>query len=386
MNTSFKLAALAGAVSIAMVTMSSSALAAVAFEYDGWTVNGGAIDETAGGICAKTDLYTCSVVASGSGFKQVNVTEKAAASDGVSYIMTIVTDQSATGTAGGTGTIGTGTGDLAFADVSFVRMKLTLGGDSGNGTSGITARQKISDGAGTGKTFVSESDINTGWAAGTDANIKITQQLNDDGNLVDAVNFTGDDFSSGFIYSSKNHAETGNREGFEMSIDQVAGLASAQYDPVAGNPTRPHASAADVQVFALREKQGSFLTTSNTDSDRAANTSGIDLDTTDGSTPVTWTADTATYDATTGALLTGTVGDDVKAIWIGQEINLGTSTDLGNGSLGSSFGYVSFESKDAAGTVVSDNAFGFSETNSQSAWVWDDVFYVNETADPTITP
>ena len=380
MNKNFKLAALAGAVSIAMVTMSSSALAAVVFEYDGWTVSGGEINETAGGICAKTNLYTCSVVASGSGFKQINVTEKAAASSGESYIMTIVTDQSASGTAGGDPT--TGAGDLAFSDVSFVRMKLTLGGTSGNGESGITASQRISDGEGTGTSFVSTSDINTGWAAGADANIKITQQLNDDGNL--GPNFTGDDFSSGFIYSSKNHAVTGNREGFEMSIDQVAGLASAVTDP--DDNTLPHASAADVQVFALREKQGSFLTTSNSQSNRPANTGGIDLDTTDGSTPVTWTADSATYDATTGALLTGSVGDDVKAIWIGQEINLGTSTDLGNGSLGSSFGYVSFESKDAAGTVVSDNAFGFSNTNSQSAWVWDDVFYVNETADPTINP
>ena len=127
MTKRFKLAALAGAVSIAMVT-SGSAMA-FEFKYDGWSVANGIIDESSGTSICNTANYTCSVVASGQGFKQINVTEDTAdaLSSGVSYIMTIVTDQSATGASA----------DLAFSDVSFVKMKLTLGGSSGNGVTGF---------------------------------------------------------------------------------------------------------------------------------------------------------------------------------------------------------------------------------------------------------
>ncbi len=333
MSKSFKVAALAGAMSMALSGVASAAAPGGVpnFQYDGWTVTNGEINENAGGMCASAN-YSCSVVASGAGFKQINVTDVADASSGTSYIMTIVTDQGATG----------GAADLGFADVSFVRMKLTLGGVAGNGESGITARQSIKDGAGTGKVFDSITDINTGWAATSDkANIVVSQQLTDDGGTAAD---TGDDFSSGFIYRSNNDPITGLSTGFEMSIDQVAGLASA-IDP---------ASVADVQVFALRQKKGSFQ--------NATNTTGINL--AGDTTPVTWAAE-----------------DDIKAMWIGQEINLGGIAGLGAGSLGSSFGYVSFENVTDENR---DSAFGFSAANSQSAWEWDNAFFIDETAAPVL--
>jgi len=331
MSKGFQIAALAGALTVAM---SGNVLAAgtgvPAFNYGGWTVTNGDIDETAGGMCLAGSGFSCSVVASGKGFKQVNVTDNSDASSGISYIMTIVTDQNAGGATGAAAA------DLGFADVSFVRMKVATDGTAGPGDTGITARQQIKDGTGTGKTFVSVTDINSGWAntSATD-NIVITQKLQDDAGT---TGFAGDDFVAGFEYRSNNDAATGVRTGFEMIIDQASGLASAQF--LADGTTDP--SANDVQVFALREKQGDKLTTSGS----------IGLDP---ANPVTWT----------GAS-TGVVGDDVKAVWIGQEVNLGAAAL--DSSLGSSFGYVAFEN---VTTGDADNAFGFASLNSASAWEWD---------------
>jgi len=343
MSKGFKLATLTGAVALAI----SANVSAIDFNYGGWTVaNGDITENTTNSMCdttSTTSTISCSVVASGKGFKQINVTDSTDPT-GESYIMTIVTDQDATGTAGT---------NLGFSDVSFVKMKLTLGGNADNGESGITSQQRIVDKTVAGKDFVSNTDINTGWASGTGANISITQDLTDDAGT---DTFAGDDFISGFSYSSNNHAETGERTGFKMTIDQVARLSQG-----AGGT-----DINDAQVFVLREKQGDMQKV-------AASGGGIDLNG-DGLGVVSWTVDDAVRDATTGAITSGSVGDDIKAIWIGQEINLGTSTDLASGSLGSSFGYVAFEATDSNGAVTKDNAFGFSATNSESAWAWDPAF------------
>ena len=63
--------------------------------------------------------------------------------------------------------------------------------------------------------------------------------MTDNGNTT----VTGDDFSSNFYYASDNTVD-GTRTGFEMSIDQKAGLAS----------TGVASSANDVQTFSLRER------------------------------------------------------------------------------------------------------------------------------------
>jgi len=350
MSKGFQLATLAGALSLAM----SGSVLAIDFDYGGWTATNGDIDETTGGMCQSglaNPLYTCSVVASGKGFKQINVTEVGDASSGVSYIMTIVTDQNAGGATGASADA------LGFADVSFVKMKLTLGGTPDATLSGITAKQVIRDGTGTGKPFESTTNINTGWANTAGSNIVVSQNLSDDGGT---PGFAGDNFISNFTYSGDNDVDTGVSTGFEMSIDQSAGLASGQTITDGNGNTVTDPSINDIQVFALREKKGSKLTAAKVGSP-------IDLDGTGPQPGVTWAAN-----------------EDIKAIWIGQEINLGTSADVNQGSLGSSFGYVSFQNVDAETTT---SAFGFSETNSSSAWVWDDAFYVGtETTPPGIAP
>jgi len=344
MQKRFKLAALAGALSMAMSGVVYSA--GHNLQFGGWSVTDGQIDAAAGdatnSVCGNTAEWDCSTVASGDGFKQIQVTAvpgTQGAVAGESYIMTIVTDQNANGTPGST--------QLGFYDVSFVKMKLSLGGGStaNNNENGIAAQQRISEigtTGGGGTSFTSTSDINTGWSQASTP-VSITQNLSDEGDTASA----GDDFNSNFLYQSSNDATTGLRDGFQMSIDQVAGLASAN-DAL---------SDQDVQVFSLRERQGSLQT--------SANATGISL---------------ANGDAATWAS-----GDDIKAIWIGQKINLDSQTNNA-GSLGSTFGFLSFENVSAPGTTLPASEFGFANSNSEKAWAWDPAFNIGSSSGtPCIT-
>jgi len=328
----FKLAALAGVV-LSIVVTGPVIAANHDLVFDGWSVTNGQIDETGttGTSICSAGTYDCNTVASGDGFKQVQVTAvpgTAGAVAGESYIMTIVTDQNANGTPG--------SGELGFYDVSFVKMKLSLGGGAAanNNENGIASKQRIAEitsgaGGSTATSFVSETDINTGWSVAATP-VSISQSLLDNG---DAAT-TGDNFESNFNYQSSNDATTGLRDGFAMSIDQVAGLASAT-DPLSIN---------DVQVFALRERQGTSLASGPGSVTLAGNT-------------VDWVN-----------------GDDIKAIWLGQTINL-DSTGTAGGSLGSTFGYLSFENVSNP-TVGAATEFGFASSNAESAWVWDTAFNV----------
>jgi len=332
MHKGIKLAALAGALSM---TMGGSAFAANHdLVFDGWSVTNGQINETGttGTSVCGSGNYDCNTVASGDGFKQVQVTAKpgtTGAVAGESYIMTIVTDQNANGAPGA--------GDLGFYDVSFVKMKLSLGGGAttNNNENGIAAQQKISEvtagtGGGTATSFSSTTDINTGWSTAATP-VSISQSLVDNGD----TSTSGDNFDSSFNYQSSNDATTGLRDGFAMSIDQIAGLASAA-DPLSVN---------DVQVFSLRERQGTMLT--------SAQASNVTL----AGENVSWVA-----------------GDDIKAIWLGQTINL-DSTSAAAGGLGSTFGYLSFQNVSNA-TQGPASEFGFATSNAESAWVWDPAFNI----------
>jgi len=328
----YKLAALAGVVLSTVVTGPVIA-ANHDLVFDGWSVTNGQIDETGTtgtSICA-VGTYDCNTVAAGDGFKQIQVTAKpdtAGAVAGESYIMTIVTDQNANGTPGA--------GELGFYDVSFVKMKLSLGGgaSSNNNENGIASQQRISEvtagtGGGTATSFTSDTDINTGWSVAATP-VSISQTLVDNGDTATS----GDNFDSNFNYQSSNDAETGLRDGFAMSIDQVAGLASS-VDPLSVN---------DVQVFSLRERQGTMLA----------------------SGPGTVTL--------AGNVVNWVNGDDIKAIWLGQTINL-DSTSATAGGLGSTFGYLSFENVSNS-TIGPATEFGFATSNAESAWVWDPAFNV----------
>jgi hypothetical protein len=321
---------------------------ALTLDYTGWTVSGGQIDESAGGVCAQANV-SCSIVASGDGFKQINVSDTTDTTSGESYIMTIVTDQTAGGGAGGTTPISPGSADLGFYDVSFVKMKLTLGGSTpGTNQNGIKGHQEINE-TKSGATFTSSSDINTGWSLGA-APIVISQTLMDPGSSGE----TGDDFESGFLYRSQNgknadNTDSGIRTGFEMSIDQTAGLATGAN--LATDPSRD-----DIQVFALREKQGSLLKTPST---------GAGLDLNGGNDAVTWVA-----------------GDDIKAIWIGQKINLDSVVGT-TGTLGSAFGYLSFQNTAAADSAKTvESSFGFSNDRANAPWKWDTAFNIQKVGNP----
>lgn len=332
MQKGFKIAALAGALSMAMGGAATAANHDL--EFGGWSATGGQIDHTSASVCLNAN-YDCSVVAAGDGFKQIQVSPSAtntATPSTDSYIMTIVTDQNASGAYGA--------GDLGFYDVSFVKMQMNLGGTGTTNENGIFAEQKISEittnGAATATSFDSSTNISTGWATAAASPVSISQNLQDSGDT--AVG--GDDFKSSFMYGSDNDAN-GTRTGFEMSIDQTAGLASAGQA----------ASANDIQVFALRERQGTKLT----------GTSG----------QVALGGNTMSWDAT------GATPQDIKAIWLGQTINL-DDQNANAGGLGSTFGYLSFDNVADATAPVTE--FGFAASNADSAWVWDPAFNTTGTS------
>jgi len=315
MKKGFRIAAMAGALSMAM---SGAVSAASDLSFGGWTATGGDIGHSSATVCTNVN-FDCSVVAAGAGFKQLQVSPSAASgvTTGESYIMTIVTDQTASGSYDAN--------DLGFFDVSFVKMQMNLGGNGNTNENGIFAQQNISEvtTGGTDTSFTSTTDISTGWALAANSPVTISQTLVDNGNT--ALN--GDDFSSNFNYASDNLAD-GTRTGFEMSIDQKAGLASAGQA----------ASEQDVQTFALRERQGTKLQSPGSQ---------------------TLGANTATWAA----------GDDAKAIWLGQSINLDTQLDQGGNTLGSTFGYLSFDNVADAAPAATE--FGFAATKAERPWQWD---------------
>jgi hypothetical protein len=331
MQKGFRIAAMAGALSMVMGGVANAANHDL--EFGGWSASGGQIEHSTATVCT-SGSYDCSVVAAGDGFKQIQVSPSAASGGdtSVSYIMTIVADQNATGSYNAN--------DLGFYDVSFVKMQMNLGGTSTNNENGIYSQQSIAETTGTGAgatSFVSTTDISTGWATAAASPVVISQSLVDNANTT----ANGDDFSSNFMYGSDIDAN-GVRTGFEMSIDQVAGLASAGQD----------ASANDIQSFALRERQGTKLLSPGS----------ITL----GSNTASWAA-----------------GDDAKAIWLGQTINLDTQLQGAN-TLGSTFGYLSFDNVADAGTPPATE-FGFAASNANGAWQWDAAaFNIGDTSTPCL--
>jgi hypothetical protein len=332
MQKGFTIAALAGALSMALSGVATAANHDLTF--GGWSVTGGQVDHTTAGVCQNAN-YDCSVVAAGDGFKQIQVSPSATNTttpSTESYIMTVVTDQGANGSYG--------SGELGFYDVSFVKMQMNLGGTGTTNENGIFSEQNIAEVTTSGTTnatsFDSTTNISTGWATATASPVSITQSLIDNGDT--AIN--GDDFSSTFMYGSDNDPVSGTRTGFEMAIDQKAGLASANQP----------ASANDVQSFALRERQGTKLAGAGT-----VNLGGAELQ---------WQAE-----------------QDIKAIWLGQTINL-DDQNANAGGLGSTFGYLSFDNLDDSNTPITE--FGFAASNADGAWQWNDAFNVGTSAQPCL--
>ena len=311
MGKGFKAAAILGVLSPLYMGSASAQLPA-AMTFTDWTQDAaGTISDT----CPSG--FSCEVIASGPGFLQMSIAPTGAVG-GDAFIKTIVSEAGTAGAAGG----------QPFFDVSFTRMSMNLGSDAQTNVNGIVGMQHISDNS-QSTAFTSDTSIRTGWGQETGApSIEISQQLEEFG----ATANVGDDFLSAFNYKSDLDPVSGARTGFEMEIDQVAGLAQGV------------GSTTDVQVFTLREFQGTRMPGSGT----------VTLPNLD----------------STGAAQTLSYGpnDDVKAIWIGQSVDLSSTTAGGGTPMGSLFGYQSYEN--VGDTTQTANPISYFSLFQAGPWTW----------------
>ncbi len=303
----FKKAALAGAFAAIYGGTAFAQVPAEVGLFNQWTANNGAITYN----CPAG--WACSVIAEGNGFLQLSM-QQAGAND--AYIRTIVTDQNAT--------VDPTLTPASFADETVVLMTVNFGGGGMANPQGIIGQQTINQTTPDGTQFTANTAIATGWglAAGGDA-INIDQQL---------VNLGGagyaDDFVSNFLYAADaDNNNDGMPDGFTMQLDQVVGLQQG----TVGAPT-------DIQVFTLRQYQG------------------------------TRQNNTGTATLPTGDNLAYNPGDNIKATWIGQSIDLGTGTGAGTGMMGSLFGYQAYE---VVGSAQTPNPITYFSLFDTGPWNWD---------------
>jgi len=376
MQKGFKIAAVAGALSIAL---SGSAFAAntIGLNFNGVGVNGGIINYSGtGSVCANTDQWSCTVVTGGDsankGFVQIEVDPTSNnTANNTPYIMTIITDPTATATnVTDASTYSSGPGGVtnAFYDMNFVPMS---GTNTTNGIMGQQGINQINTDSTTGdvtKSFDATTNLNTGWAVINNTPLKLSQHVNDKGDLSNAF----DNFTSGFTYETAG-ASGDSPTGFAMAIDQTTGLYTVgQAMPVSGT---------DIASFAYREAQGDKLAGGGpltlTDS------SGVDH------TLAAWTGGCT---PAVGGCSNDTA--DVKSIWLGQNIdftgqdipasNAPPGTTTGTVGLGNTFGYLSFDNVAPSDTAAPISQFGFGASESTAPVTWDTAFNINGTGTPCL--
>jgi hypothetical protein len=284
----------------AVMAISGGSAYAAGPAFGNWSVANGAITLTGTNASG-------SVVAGGTnGFVQFTVKE-----GDLTYIGTIVTDADASDAS------------LGFSDESFVLMDFCQGTDCTN-NNGIKSQQTIMEDDGSGNTFNSTANIETGTHFGANgAFVRIAQSLNE----AESTTGAGDDFMTDFIYEADLNTD-GTRDGYIMEIDQVAGLGKAS-DP---------STAGDVQAFTYREAGGSAT--------RAPAIAAMTVNDPNG--------------LGSGGTISSTAGQAVKAVWLGQEIANG----------GGDFGYLSYDNKDDSLDAVS----GFDLTTSAGPGEWNSAF------------
>ncbi|MDH5547326.1 MAG: hypothetical protein OEZ43_17210 [Gammaproteobacteria bacterium] len=318
MRKGFNIASIAGAVAMAV---SGSSFGGSHPAFDQWTNTGGQIT----GYCQTG--YGCDVIASGTGFVQFMAKNN---DTGDTYVGTIVSEEIVTGT--GTSQVKT----AVFKDESYIKAVFSQGGSNTDTNGGIAAKQSIFEsGVNTsdGVSFTSDVLLSTGtnFSDTTGASIQIGQKLDNGkyGSSGTAVT-SGDDFVSDFMYQAKTDG-SGVRNGFIMEIDQIAGLqTSTTADPTGAD------SANDVQSFTYRERAGSYTATGGV---VAVTPDGID----------------ASGNPVAGKGISYNANEDIKAVWLGQTVNVGMTDTTGTG-LGGSFSYLSFENKGVTTGPVADMA------------------------------
>lgn len=301
MSKAFKTASSLGA---AALVLSGAAMAAapMADGFDKWDVTGGTITPTtAGGVgdnCPAT--WTCSAAVTGDGFYQRQISD----GSGNDYFQTIITDKGVSGSPGA----------LTFSDESYVK--------TGN-VGGLADKSQILESTTTGgvtEDFIASTELATGWANGTgdpaDDVTRIYQRIS-------AVNGTtttgGEDFYSDFwLDQVGNQGSTGRHMRIAGSVDIVE---------------QDGATAASVQDFVLVDLTGTGFVAAGGTADLGA----------DGS--ITWVA-----------------GDNIKAIWVGQ--------DMSNvAGVAQEFGFTSYE--DLTGTTGLINTFALTGSSSAAPVGWD---------------
>ena len=315
MNKSYKAAYSVGAVALVLAGSVMAALPA----QDKWSVTTGIIN---GGTC--TDLgatFTCGTAMTDNGFYQRMVTDTAT---NVVYFQTIITENGATAT-------NAALDGLKFSDESFVR--------TGN-VNGIFDKQRISETKNT-TTFTASTVLGSGWAGD---NLKLTQGLKD----------TSDSFQTDFIFAQKGNASLSSTSAGSV---YAKGMKITAYVPLQGG------AAGDSQDFVLVDLSGDYAKSSVAGS--AVGTSKVVLA---GATPDTmqWTHDN------TAGNNTGNMGENIKAIWVGQDL-----TNL----VGQQFGFLSYENKTTPAYISNYTLAGTLKTDAS----WDAALWGDRTTKPAIT-
>lgn len=224
--------------------------------------------------------FTCSGDVTGDGFFQRQI------SDGTNdYFQTIITDSGVSGTAGA----------LSFSDESFVR--------TGN-VGGLADKSSITDSTTTGalvESFNTATTLLTGWAStnGTDDEVMIYQGIS----AIDGGATAGnEDFRTDFWLD-----QTGTL-GAAGKVMRITSSVDIQEQTTS--------TAAQVQDFVLVDRSGTV----------EVNAGGVDIDG-DATDDLTWAA-----------------GDNVKAIWVGQDMSLIEG-------VGQQFGFTSYTNVTTSATV-----------------------------------
>lgn len=292
-------------VGSAALVLSSVAVAAPP-GFGQWTVVSGNVTSEGTAGCPAT--YTCGGAITGAGFFQRQLRDAA----GKTYFQTIVTETDAN--VGGSETIE----DLAFYDESFVQVVF-----GGAGINGIADKQRVRDVVGgPEKTFSTGTTINTGWAGD---NLALSQEITD---MTEGT----EGFRTDFFFASTGLQDLnaqGSPNNMWMKITAQVGLTGT----VGADLAFP--VGAEIQDFVMAQARGSY-------SAPTGGTHTINLD---------------------GSSLGIVTGDDVTAVWIGQDM-----TD----SVGQVF---SFEAYDNLTTAANDGIQQFGlDLDAQSAMQgWDAV-------------
>lgn len=268
--------------------------------FDQWSVSSGTI----GASCPAG--YTCGAAVTGDGFFQRQIVDNA--TGGKTYFQTIITDTGATATQPNLGT-------LSFADESFVQTQNTAGG--------ILDKQRLSETSGA-DTFSGSTSIQSGWAGNV---VTLGQHLE---------NTSGSGFRTDFAYQADtaNLDASGAPLNMKMKVSSRVGLTGTS-TAILDTADRT-AITQDWQEFLLSEAKGTTVGSNGT----------LTLT---GATP----AESITY----------TAGNDIKGVYVGQDMNA---------TVGQEFGYQNFDNISDAQALISK--FGLTSGSASGPSGWPAVF------------